>query len=79
MYDDLLSNYNSQIRPVEKPSDNIKLRLGIKLSQLSDIVIFSSFFAILGLKLFNFQLLNKKKDERNQIMTTNVIKIFIRI
>ena len=64
MYDDLLSNYHSQIRPVEKPTDNIKLRLGIKLSQLSDIVIFSSFFTISRLELFNFQLLNKKKRTR---------------
>lgn len=39
MYDDLLSGHNTQIRPVEKSEDKIELRLGIKLSQISDIVI----------------------------------------
>jgi nicotinic acetylcholine receptor, invertebrate len=38
LFDDLLSDYNSQIRPVEKTEDIIELRLGIKLSQIADIV-----------------------------------------
>lgn len=44
LYDDLLASYNSQIRPVEKQEDIIKLRLGLKLSQIADIVIFIDFY-----------------------------------
>ena len=38
LFDDLLSNYNLQVRPVEKTGDLIKLHLGIRLSQIADIV-----------------------------------------
>jgi hypothetical protein len=34
----MLSNYNALIRPVQKPTDYIKLHLGLKLSQIADIV-----------------------------------------
>ena len=39
LLDDLLNNYDSIVRPVINPNDQIKLSLGIKLSQIADIVI----------------------------------------
>ena len=38
LLDDLFANYNNMVRPVANPSDIIKLHLGIKLSQIADIV-----------------------------------------
>lgn len=38
LLDDLLANYNNIVRPVIHPDDQIKLYLGIKLSQIADIV-----------------------------------------
>lgn len=70
LYDDLLSSYNYQIRPVEKQEDIIELRLGLKLSQIADIVI--EFFILIK-NTFNCLTSLFIKDERNQIMTTNVI------
>jgi hypothetical protein len=37
LLDDLLSKYVSNVRPVRKPSDPIKIYLGLKLSQIADI------------------------------------------
>jgi nicotinic acetylcholine receptor, invertebrate len=39
LLDDLLVNYNSVIRPVLNPEDIISLSIGLKLSQIADIVI----------------------------------------
>lgn len=69
LLDDMLSNYNNLVRPVEKPTDTIKLFLGIKLSQISDIVRKILFFLLSYILLFIYV---NSKDERNQIMTTNV-------
>lgn len=44
LYDDLLSNYNRLIRPVGNNSDRLTVKMGLKLSQLIDVV--SSFFCI---------------------------------
>lgn len=51
LYDDLLrsSGYNKLIRPVGNNSDKLVVRLGIRLSQLIDIV--SSFIFIIVLIL----------------------------
>ena len=38
LYDDLLSNYNRLIRPVGNNSDRLTVKMGIKLSQLIDVV-----------------------------------------
>ena len=38
LLDDLLSRYVPYARPVRKASDQIKLHLGLKLSQIADIV-----------------------------------------
>ena len=40
LLDDLFANYNNMVRPVANPADIIKLHLGIKLSQIADIVSF---------------------------------------
>ena len=40
LYDDLLSNYNKLVRPVETTmfNDTLKVRIKLKLSQLIDVV-----------------------------------------
>jgi len=38
LLEDLLGGYDSVARPVINPNDQIKLSLGIKLSQIADIV-----------------------------------------
>ena len=38
LYDDLLSNYNRLIRPVSNNTDKLTVYLGLKLSQLIDVV-----------------------------------------
>lgn len=40
LLDDLFSSYNTVIRPVSDPGDTIRLSIGLKLSQIADIVIF---------------------------------------
>ena len=56
LYDDLLSNYNRLIRPVANNTDKITVKMGLKLSQLVDLVsivtIVCLFFFVLGF-LFN--------------------------
>lgn len=38
LYDDLLSNYNRLIRPVSNNTETILVKLGLRLSQLIDLV-----------------------------------------
>lgn len=38
LYDDLLSNYNRLIRPVSNNTDTVIVKLGLRLSQLIDLV-----------------------------------------
>lgn len=38
LYDDLLSNYNRLIRPVSNNTDKVTVKMGLKLSQLVDLV-----------------------------------------
>jgi len=38
LYDDLLSNYNRLIRPVFNNTDTVVVKLGLRLSQLIDLV-----------------------------------------
>ncbi|KAJ9583282.1 hypothetical protein L9F63_022373, partial [Diploptera punctata] len=39
LYDDLLSNYNRLIRPVGNNSDRLTVKMGLRLSQLIDVVM----------------------------------------
>ena len=38
LYDDLLSNYNRLIRPVVNHTEKVTVKLGLRLSQLVDLV-----------------------------------------
>ncbi|KAK0180180.1 hypothetical protein PV327_005849 [Microctonus hyperodae] len=38
LYEDLLSNYNRLIRPVGNNSDRLTVKMGLRLSQLIDVV-----------------------------------------
>src|SRR5688572_17575891 len=38
LYDDLMSSYNRLIRPVGNNSDRLTVKMGLKLSQLIDVV-----------------------------------------
>lgn len=38
LYDDLLSNYNRLIRPVSNNTQTVLVKLGLRLSQLIDLV-----------------------------------------
>ena len=38
LYDDLLSHYNRLIRPVSNSTEIVTVRLGLRLSQLIDLV-----------------------------------------
>ena len=38
LYDDLLNNYNRLIRPVSNNTEKLTVKLGLKLSQLIDVV-----------------------------------------
>lgn len=40
LYDDLLSNYNRLIRPVSNNTNTVLVKLGLRLSQLIDLVSF---------------------------------------
>ena len=40
LYDDLLSNYNKLVRPVVNNSEQLTVRIKLKLSQLIDLVNF---------------------------------------
>lgn len=42
LYDDLLSNYNRLIRPVSNNTDTVLVKLGLRLSQLIDLVSLTS-------------------------------------
>lgn len=42
LYDDLMSSYNSLIRPVGNNSDRVTIKIGLKLSQLVDVVSLES-------------------------------------
>lgn len=41
LYDDLLSNYNRLIRPVSNHTQTVLVKLGLRLSQLIDLVRFN--------------------------------------
>lgn len=47
LYDDLLSNYNRLIRPVGNNSDRLTVKMGLRLSQLIDVVSIWSLFLII--------------------------------
>lgn len=40
LYEDLMMSYNRFVRPVQNDSDTLTVKLGLKLSQLIDVVSF---------------------------------------
>ena len=50
LYEDLLTNYNKLIRPVANNSDKLMVKLGLRLSQLIDVV--SVFASLIYKKVF---------------------------
>ena len=48
LYDDLLSNYNKLVRPVQNTTDPLTVRIKLKLSQLIDVVSLSHFLTLLS-------------------------------
>lgn len=44
LYDDLMSSYNSLIRPVANNSDRLTIKMGLRLSQLIDVVSTQIFY-----------------------------------
>lgn len=52
LYDDLLSNYNRLIRPVDKNNNTVLVKLGLRLSQLIDLVSHVFFDAYIVWLLF---------------------------
>lgn len=57
LYDDLLSNYNRLIRPVGNNSDRLTVRMGLRLSQLIEVVSsIKALFIRLENKTYSFSL-----------------------
>ena len=60
LYDDLLSNYNRLIRPVGNNSDRLTVKMGLRLSQLIDVVstsqrlFFKCFDSLLNIFVLTF-------------------------
>lgn len=52
LYDDLLSNYNRLIRPVSNNTDTVLVKLGLRLSQLIELVGAEIWPGIFGPDLF---------------------------
>ena len=48
LYDDLLADYNRLIRPVSNHTDKVTVKLGLRLSQLVDLVSKETFIPISG-------------------------------
>ena len=61
LYDDLLSNYNRLIRPVANNTDKVTVKMGLKLSQLVDLVSIKECFFLYVLLLKCGQRSDRKK------------------
>ena len=57
LYDDLLSNYNKLVRPVQNTTDPLTVRIKLKLSQLIDVVSHSLSFSITKCTVYSITLL----------------------
>ena len=55
LYDDLLSNYNRLIRPVSNNTDTVLVKLGLRLSQLIDLVSNLRLIFVMSMKPIFFQ------------------------
>ncbi len=71
LYDDLLTGYNRLVRPVAKNTDKLTVYIGLKLTQILDVVSFYMIFRSILTKSFTY-CTDFLKDEKNQILTTSV-------
>jgi hypothetical protein len=71
LLDDLFSDYNSVVRPVSNPTDKIKLSIGLKLSQIAEIVC-RPFRPTIIVPIAHQIIVVSLQDMKNQVMTTNV-------
>lgn len=62
LYDDLMSSYNRLIRPVSNNSDRLTVRMGLKLSQLIDVVRFATCAA----PIRRLRDVHRRHDEREE-------------
>lgn len=62
LYDDLLSNYNRLIRPVSNNTDTVLVKLGLRLSQLIDLVRLNDLYCRMLLTLVIFVSEFKRSD-----------------
>lgn len=53
LYDDLLSNYNRLIRPVGNNSDRLTVKMGLRLSQLIDVVSTSENEHLINISIYH--------------------------
>lgn len=53
LYDDLLSNYNRLIRPVGNNSDRLTVKMGLRLSQLIDVVSISENEHLINISIYH--------------------------
>lgn len=67
LLNELFVDYNPIVRPVSDPGDTIRVSIGLKLSQIADIVT-TPISLLIPCLYMNILF----KDEKNQIMTTNV-------
>lgn len=63
LYDDLLSNYNRLIRPVSNNTDTILVKLGLRLSQLIELVSNSQIYMLLLQFIYKTQAYLKRADK----------------
>ena len=68
LYDDLMSNYNRLIRPVANHSEKVTVKLGVRLTQIIEIV--SSLSRKLSLN--NDKSPFVRQDLKDQILKTNL-------
>lgn len=65
LYDDLLSNYNRLIRPVGNNSDRLTVKMGLRLSQLIDVVSRHYFIFVRILLVSKYVTFTCKTDKHN--------------
>lgn len=70
LQEDIIRGYNRLVRPVQHNSDILVVRFGVRLVSLLDVVSWIKIYKILIIIESNFWVLFK--DEKNQILTTNV-------
>lgn len=75
LYDDLLSNYNRLIRPVSNHTQTVLVKLGLRLSQLIDLVRFFSISHFIGIaKLLRWGRIYRRMP--SVVVNNNEISLF---